>query len=253
MTTDYVPLERQSLVETITETITKRIKEGIYQPGDKLPSEHTLAGKMNVSRSSIREALSRLTALKVITSNQGQGYFVNDMDAINILFHRDLFHLFFKKQELIHIHEVRKTLEVDIIVYVCERREEEDLERMAVILEKMKEDCIHYNQKDLYGHGMDFHKEMARSSHNPVFYKMIDILTSMAKEAHASLYVPFIEAEEEYGSHEELFKVIKEGDAYRARRLMEEHLYKAEKIIKGSLKKGEGLSHEEGPTSEDSH
>lgn len=49
-----------------------------YQPGDQLPNEQVLAESFGVSRVTIREAVSRLTAERVLEKRWGVGTFVID-------------------------------------------------------------------------------------------------------------------------------------------------------------------------------
>jgi len=64
--------------------IVERLKEIIDQnnlgPGDKLPSERDLAGKLNAGRSSVREALRSLELLGLIETRRGEGTFIADVN-----------------------------------------------------------------------------------------------------------------------------------------------------------------------------
>ncbi|ULG71309.1 FadR/GntR family transcriptional regulator [Macrococcus brunensis] len=48
--------------------------------GDKLPSERDLSEKMNISRSSIREALRAMELIGIITTKRGEGTFLSNVD-----------------------------------------------------------------------------------------------------------------------------------------------------------------------------
>ncbi|WP_416827536.1 GntR family transcriptional regulator [Ectobacillus polymachus] len=54
------------------------IQSGIYDPGDKLPSENELADLFRVPRMTVRKAFERLQELGYIYSKQGKGRFVKD-------------------------------------------------------------------------------------------------------------------------------------------------------------------------------
>ena len=60
----------------IYETLHKGIKSGLYQEGDKLPSERKLCEEYNVSRITVREALDRLEKDHLIKREHGKGSFV---------------------------------------------------------------------------------------------------------------------------------------------------------------------------------
>ncbi|WP_164705064.1 FadR/GntR family transcriptional regulator, partial [Pseudomonas viridiflava] len=62
--------------ESALRAIRKLIAEQGYMPGDSLPSQRDLAVLLGVSRASLREALSSLSALGVVSVQPGKGVFV---------------------------------------------------------------------------------------------------------------------------------------------------------------------------------
>lgn len=62
--------------EAALQAIRKLIAEQGYAPGDSLPSQRDLAVRLGVSRASLREALSSLSALGVVSVLPGKGAFV---------------------------------------------------------------------------------------------------------------------------------------------------------------------------------
>ena len=60
--------------------IRKLIVENGFAPGDALPSQRELAVQLGVSRASLREALSSLSALGVISVQPGKGVYVQAAD-----------------------------------------------------------------------------------------------------------------------------------------------------------------------------
>jgi DNA-binding FadR family transcriptional regulator len=65
-----------SLTQRLVETLTARIQEGVIQPGEKLPAESGLVETYGVSRTVVREAISRLQAAGLIETHHGRGSFV---------------------------------------------------------------------------------------------------------------------------------------------------------------------------------
>ncbi|MCJ7725432.1 MAG: GntR family transcriptional regulator [Acidimicrobiia bacterium] len=65
-----------SLTEQVTAHLKTQITEGIYEKG-RIPSETDLASDLGVSRTTIRDALSRLEHEGAIYRRQGSGTFVN--------------------------------------------------------------------------------------------------------------------------------------------------------------------------------
>lgn len=66
------PGKRQQIVDTLT----RRIRDGHYRPGDKLDGELRLAEEFDVSRGTVRQALSELQHQRLIVTETGRGSFV---------------------------------------------------------------------------------------------------------------------------------------------------------------------------------
>jgi DNA-binding FadR family transcriptional regulator len=58
--------------ERIADRLLAALAVGVLQPGERLPSERELAEQLDVSRSTVRQALSRLSALGVTESRRGR-------------------------------------------------------------------------------------------------------------------------------------------------------------------------------------
>ena len=81
MTTDSVS---QQVADQLMSLIARDLR-----PGDRLPSENQLARQLEVSRPSVREALSALQALGIVESRKGQGTFVRSV-GLESAIRRDL-------------------------------------------------------------------------------------------------------------------------------------------------------------------
>ncbi len=65
-----------TLSRNITTQLLRRIINGTYPPGSKLPTERQLTHEFEVTRSVVREALKRVEALGYLSIRQGSGIFV---------------------------------------------------------------------------------------------------------------------------------------------------------------------------------
>ena len=72
-TVSYKPLYSQ-----VREILQKRIADGVYLQGDLIPSESELAQEFGTSISTIRQAISMLSADGALIKKQGRGTFVSD-------------------------------------------------------------------------------------------------------------------------------------------------------------------------------
>lgn len=62
----------------IAQDLREAIARGDYQPGDKLPSERTLANEHHSARNTAREAISQLRREGLVTAKHGRGVFVRE-------------------------------------------------------------------------------------------------------------------------------------------------------------------------------
>ncbi|MGC4952703.1 winged helix-turn-helix domain-containing protein [Actinomadura citrea] len=65
----------------ITRVLRRRLTDGTYAPGARLPSEAALCAEFGVVRRTVRRALSALQAEELITVRAGVGRFAQDPDA----------------------------------------------------------------------------------------------------------------------------------------------------------------------------
>ena len=73
-----VPLTQgTTLSDQVTRVLRHNVINGIWGVGTMLPSESALADDLDVSRTVIREAVSRLKAEGMLSSRQGRGAFVS--------------------------------------------------------------------------------------------------------------------------------------------------------------------------------
>src|SRR5258705_13126306 len=66
-----------NLAERIVKELTGEIRRGALRPGDKLPTEAQVVERFGVSRTVVREALSRLQASGLVETRHGVGTFVS--------------------------------------------------------------------------------------------------------------------------------------------------------------------------------
>lgn len=78
------PIIQTSLVDQVVGRIRLLIEEGNLKPNDRLPSEPELVNKLKISRSVLREAISRLESIGLLKVKRGLGTFVGDRSVLAI-------------------------------------------------------------------------------------------------------------------------------------------------------------------------
>ena len=79
-------LRVKPLYRGVREALVRRIAEGVWQPGQVLPSEFEIAADLGVSQGTVRKALDEMTAERLVVRRQGRGTYVARHDDERILF-----------------------------------------------------------------------------------------------------------------------------------------------------------------------
>lgn len=120
-----------NVIDNVAGELIQRIKDGVYSIGDKLPTEKELCQMFEVSRSTLREAISIVRAKGYIETRHGSGSYVI---ATNVETKESVEEWFaLRKSQLNDFFEVRCTVEVMNIRYAIMRRTDEDIERIKQI------------------------------------------------------------------------------------------------------------------------
>lgn len=76
-------IKRISITDEVIENIKESIDSGEYKQGEKLPTEFRFCELLEVSRTSVREAIRVLQALGYVTIKTGKGAYVADRESMN--------------------------------------------------------------------------------------------------------------------------------------------------------------------------
>jgi len=216
----------RGLVTEIVDSLGDSIREGRLQPGTKLPTESEIMVQFDVSRTVVREALSRLQASSLVETRHGIGTFVlQPHDAGNFKITPENFATV---DDVIAVLELRISLETEAAGLAAQRRTPENLEAMALALQAFH-DSIHQDS-DAVPPDFQFHMEVARSTGNRHFSDLMTYLGTMiiprtrvntmssAPEGRLN-YLQRVNTE-----HESIYDAIRNQDAEAARAAMRTHL-----------------------------
>ena len=74
-----MPIQRpQPIADQVKAVLQKRIRDTVYPPGSRLPSESDLSQELGISRATLRTVLAKLAAEGLILRKQGDGTYVNE-------------------------------------------------------------------------------------------------------------------------------------------------------------------------------
>lgn len=78
---EFRPLYRQ-----VRDKLIRRLADGVWSPGEPLPSEMQLAAELGVSQGTVRKALDVMASENLVVRRQGKGTFVAKHDEERIMF-----------------------------------------------------------------------------------------------------------------------------------------------------------------------
>lgn len=70
-------IQTKSIAGQVEELLRGRIRDGVYAPGSRIPSESDLSDEFGVSRATVRTVLAKLSVNGLILRKQGDGTYVN--------------------------------------------------------------------------------------------------------------------------------------------------------------------------------
>lgn len=164
--------------QEISYRLEQLILDGGLAPGQKIPSERQLAGRLGVSRAIIREALHELQGRGVIDTHHGRGSFVasivpatRDIDDSGPLMHLFAGH----PRTLYDLLEVREQLEGQAAFLAAQRATNMDRHRITKAFQVLGETDPLSNAKPDHG----FHQAIVEASHNPILVHVLKGLKNM--------------------------------------------------------------------------
>lgn len=226
-------IKPKKIYEEVSEILYEKIRSGELKPGDRLDSVEQLAEQLQVSRSAIREALSALKAMGLIEIKQGSGTFVKSNQSNQLDFPLSTA-ILTNKQDISHLLEVRKIIEVGAAASAAIHRTEEDIQSMLQILDEMKR----VQGDGELGEKVDFqfHAAISAASQNPLLTTLLDqvsglMIETMKETRRIWLYSKKITSEKLYDEHMQIFLAIKQQNEELAKHAMASHLSNVEKVL----------------------
>ena len=219
------PIKTRKIYEQIVDQIGQLVAGGQLKPGDRLPSERELVERFQVSRASIREAISALEMMGLIEVRSGEGTYIRVVNIDSVVAPL-AWMLFIEKDSDLELYAARKVLEVQAAGLAAERAEEDEISDMFKALEIMRIDL----QKQLLGEEADhhFHYAIAKATHNKILFRLMntisDTMQKTLKSSRSKLYEDTSSPERLYHEHLLIYEAIKNHDAESAQKLMLAHL-----------------------------
>lgn len=223
-----VPARRpRSLTQSVVAVLSQRIRNGEFHVGEKLPTESELMDSFGVSRTVVREAISRLQAAGLVETRHGVGTFLlepQNEQQLKIRTENILTVL-----DVLAILELRISLETEAAGLAAVRRTDAHIQQLREILGQFAA-SIHKKTGNAVAADVAFHLLVATATGNRYFRDILKQLgrtiiprtrvdsAALGEDDRAS-YLARVHLE-----HEDIFNAIVRKDPDAARAAMRTHL-----------------------------
>jgi GntR family transcriptional repressor for pyruvate dehydrogenase complex len=211
------------LSDQVADVLATEIRAGRLALGDRLPTEAALVTQFSVSRTVVREAVSRLKSLGLVDSRQGSGVYVKEVGFSPLNFDAKSA---VSKQAVIQMVEVRRALEAEVAGLAAQRRNQADLKRVRRAITLL--DKAVRAGGDGVDEDVQYHRAIAEAARNPFLIGTLEYLgqflrgatrVTRANEARSAEFARQVRDE-----HEVIVRAIEAGDAVAARKAAADHM-----------------------------
>lgn len=216
----------RSLAHDLVDALAGRIRDGSLNAGEKLPTEAAIMEEFGVSRTVVREAISRLQAAGLVETRHGVGTFVVGLGEGSAF--RISPEQLGTLQDVIAVLELRIGVETESAALAAMRRTPENI---ATLRNALKAFVAAVEEgRDAVGPDFQFHLEIARATQNHHFVDLMGTLGGMMiPRARLEPPGPLTPERQAYlrgvnAEHESIVDAIERQDAEAARAAMRTHL-----------------------------
>jgi len=214
-------IDTSSLVDKVEMHLIDFFTQKELKPGDSIPKEMELSSAMGVSRTVIRESLTRLKTMGLIESVKHKGTVIKSPDLSGIL-QKSMIPGILDDGTLKDVFEMRLIIEVGMADLVVNRATDEDIEELYSIVKNETE----HSENTLFDvdYEIKFHGKLYDMTGNETLKGFQRMLLPVFKYAYTSGLINETSTKKRYVSHKELVEVLRLHDADKFRKAMRKHL-----------------------------
>jgi DNA-binding FadR family transcriptional regulator len=229
------PLRSMPIKERVIRRLIELIEGGTLAPGQKLPGERDLSEQLQVSRSTVREAVQFVQALGLVEIRHGSGTFVRastdpqDLQAAWrqwTIRHADRVH---------DLLEVRKALESFAAELAAERADDGQLAALGEALRQMEDAVDRSDTTGLVQADVAFHHALCDAAGNAALLDLADAMGRQLLRERGATFGLQNRPSRSLVEHRTINSAIRSGDPRRARESVIAHLTSVERDISTSL------------------
>ncbi|QEP08500.1 GntR family transcriptional regulator [Glutamicibacter sp. ZJUTW] len=185
--------------------------QGAFQPGDAL-REVALAERFGVSRTPVREALTRLLH-EGLLERRARGLFVKEIDP----------------EQIMQVYDLRILLEGQAAQEAASVRTEVDLMRLQALVDRDRS-LAEPDDATRLATNIEFHRALWRAAHNPVLEDLLERLATHQIHAPSSTLSIGSRWADSLDEHQCIVDNVRERDSAKASGLIQAHMATAKAL-----------------------
>lgn len=195
------------------------IVENKLQPGDLLPTEHTLCAELGVSRNVLREAIKSMELMGMVAASPGKGTAVMpfNLDFVmqNVLF----FQVGDNEKQVREMFGIRRMLELAYMRQAFHALTREDVRALRECVTQLRQD---YENEGLFAKADHaFHMMLFRPLGNDVLTSLLEAIWEVDDSFQLELKRPHLESS--VAKHEAIVEALEQYDYFAFAKAMEAH------------------------------
>ncbi|MCB0645860.1 MAG: FadR family transcriptional regulator [Saprospiraceae bacterium] len=218
---EMMSIDTSSLVDKVEESLVALLRERKLGVGDVIPKEIELAELLGVSRTVIREALTRLRLMGLIESKKRKGSVITSPDLFGMMSKSMNPHIL-DQDTLKEIFELRLVLEIGIADLLFHRVTKEDIDELKqIVADEPPVTQYHIFNID---YEVAFHSKLYEITNNQTLKKFQKMLLPVFDYVHHSGLLKKQSLLRTFVSHKDLVDILENGNPEKFRNGMRDHL-----------------------------
>lgn len=199
--------------DKVTQVLREAILDGVIAPSTWL-RETELAKELSVSRTPVREALSRLSVEGLVTITAHYGAMVAQMTM----------------EDILKVYVVRESLEGLAARLAAKHRSQRHLDNLGDLLAQMRRAAEEQAYSELNRLNLALHRTIREASDNEYVDRFLTHVEYAVRRFGRTTFEVPGRAQEAVEEHARILESIAAGDAEAAERLAEEHMRRARQL-----------------------
>jgi GntR family transcriptional regulator, transcriptional repressor for pyruvate dehydrogenase complex len=215
-------IDTSSLVDKVESSLVQLLQDRKLGVGDVIPKEIELAETLGVSRTVVREALSRLRMMGLIESKKKKGSVITSPDLFGMMMSKSMNPHILDQETLKGMFEIRLLLEIGMADFLFHRITKEDIKELREIVSN-EPNVTDYHLFNI-DHEIAFHGKLYEITGNETLKKFQKLLLPIFDYVHNSGLLKKQPMLKKFVSHKGLVDILENGSPELFRNAMRNHL-----------------------------